>query len=133
MRKLLYQALTLIILSAIATSCGGSDDAAGPAIAEANLLGSWRNEQPDEETPQYTYITIYTFNADKSGNQKYTVDFGDGEVITTDYPFDWSLSGSSLTIDWEDPDEGTETATISINGNVLTMPFGGVSTEFIKQ
>lgn len=79
-------------------------NAATAAEAEARkaLVGTWLQRDSDWED-------TYTFNADGSGLL----------VSGPEYPFTYSVSGDTLTLDYGDDD--TEEFTFSVDGDLLTM------------
>ncbi|MBR5639578.1 MAG: hypothetical protein IKW83_07425 [Muribaculaceae bacterium] len=83
--------LLAIMLPFIFTSCGDDNDVL--SSMEQELVGEWAIiKTTDTQADDYHYV----FNKERTGSRRHIVN---GEVVT-DVPFNWTLNGNTLTLDY---------------------------------
>ena len=117
-------ALLTVLLSVSFTACGG-DDKDEPGGNSNPLVGTWLGTSDDGYSSENCKIV---FNSNGTGTFSEWKE-GSSNIDTDD--FNYSYSGSTLTIDWGDG--SPENWVCSITGNKLHLNHSGVDYNLTKQ
>ncbi len=120
MKKILL--LLAIMLPFVLISCGDDDDVLSPM--EQDLVGEWAiiitdNTQPDD--------FHFVFKKERTGSRRRLVN---GEVVS-DVPFNWTLQGSTLTLNYAGQQLVMEIS-LTINQMHVVYVTTGVTEDYKK-
>ena len=102
--RFIGMAIVAIIMSVNFVACSDDDD-------DNPIVGVWQNDDEDE------HLRL-TFNADGSG-EEYLFWDNDSESYRHQFTYTYDSATSTLVITYEDGD--TTKATVSFNGNTMTL------------